>query len=572
MKPLYPLVLIALVVAWSDDGLAQVLLAGGHLPVCSSMNPSQCNGAPDWSVDALDHQRYRIDETAIIRFALSQENLSESADLQTWLRLLTALRGETDYNRQELTDRLRQATVEVGHDQASRPLLIDGETLYQRLDDAQWWMLLDHLQLPPDQRREQVQLARSRNRHAREVFQHFVAMAASVSDREKPLIAVSTASSRDPYDAVDFYLQVFEQAGAEVIWLPLDAAMRRARAEGACLQLDRFQAEELGSWQRQRVHPERFNEQLGFCLDGDAGIDLMTRIDGLFLNGGDQWLTLHAFRDQDGQATPELAVLLERVADQAMVIGGTSAGAAVQSKAAMISNGSNIAAMLDGAIAAPPPVPGCERSGQCPAGVVSGSLTWHPPGGLGTAAFGIVDTHFSERQRQFRLLRLLLDSNQRFGLGVDETTAVAIWPGMQSGSYRLQVIGQHALWLIDASSAMVHHDDSGEQITIELLRIASGVDFEFNPEQSATPFASPVPTFDTATCSEMSLATSFNQFATEAGTSRDHNQSCHRLDLDASTSLYWQLLPMADDEPATIGPTRFGWQLGKLLSSAEDVD
>jgi predicted alpha/beta hydrolase family esterase len=34
---------------------------------------------------------------------------------------------------------------------------------------------------------------------------------------KRPLIAVVTASARDPFESIDFYTQVFEQAGADVI-------------------------------------------------------------------------------------------------------------------------------------------------------------------------------------------------------------------------------------------------------------------------------------------------------------------------------------------------------------------
>jgi len=48
------------------------------------------------------------------------------------------------------------------------------------------------------------------------IYRAFVAMAREVSGRERPRLLVSTASGRDPYAAIDFYLALFAQAGAEV--------------------------------------------------------------------------------------------------------------------------------------------------------------------------------------------------------------------------------------------------------------------------------------------------------------------------------------------------------------------
>jgi cyanophycinase len=520
---------------------AGVMLAGGHLPVCSSMSPDQCQNNPSFGPDALDAHRYRLDQPGILRWALAIEGRAGSPDLVPWLALLKSLAKPQPLTRGELIERIRSAEVSWTRPGESGPESRRGDSLYRELDDASWWMLLDHLQLPPGERREQVQLDASRHPASIEILRRFVALAARNSERERPLIAVSTASSRDPYDALDFYLQAFEQAGAEVVWLPLDAAVRRARSEHNCTGLAHYQAIELGSHDRARVWPEHFRRQQAFCLDADAGLEIAARADGIFLNGGDQWLTLHAFRDRNGSPTPELSMLLRRLERGDLALGGTSAGAAVQSGPNMISNGSNSAALLHGAVAAAPPAAGCRPGKTCPEGLRADSLTFHPPGGLGSVPFAIVDTHFSERQRQFRLLQLLVDSGQRFGLGVDETTALIITRTDQAGLLEFEVIGAEAAWLIDIGSARL----TGRQpLTIDdvaLLRLRAGSRMQFDSEDGLDSASGPKSSGPATECSALASGQSFNQLLPAAGA--EFPALCHTLALDGSRTATSRLWP-----------------------------
>lgn len=499
--------LLTLLVAMSDHGQARILLVGGHLPICTSTSTDQCTTRVDWDDQALSGHRYRIDHTAALRWALETASHHDEAALHQWLRLLGSLADDElgELKRSELIELLVSAEIEPDEAGSST---ISGKALYQGLDDGEWLALLDHLQVGSEQQREMVALHDSRNADAIAIFEHFVTMAARHSERQRPLIAISTASSRDPYAALEFYLQAFEQAGAEVVWLPLDAAVRRARSEQNCLDLARYQAIELGSHQRQQIHPQRFDEQIQFCLDRKAGARLLAEVDGLFLNGGDQWLTLHAFRDRDGQATAELEILLERLDENDMVLGGTSAGAAVQSAADMISNGSNVAALRMGALASAPPRPGCERSGRCPQGLAGDQLTYHPPGGLGSVPFAIVDTHFSERQRQLRLSRLLVDSDQSLGIGVDETTAVEIKPTENKHDWDLQVIGAAAAWLLDTRAAAVNRQDPFELRHARLVRVPAGQSLRLQTDGLPYPVSKSVDKPEE--CTELDSALSFN--------------------------------------------------------------
>jgi len=435
---------LALVFLLPAIGQAQLMLAGGSLPVCSSMSPEQCADLPEWPTDALRAHAFRVNADNLERWQNSLDTGAQTAS--GWIDLLQQI-GETEaLSRRELTRRI----------QAARGANLSGQQLLDQSDARAWSQLLDHLQEPVVDQREHVRLDDSKRRESVEIFRAFVAMAAERNGRERPLIAVSTASSRDPYDALEFYLQVFAQAGADVVWLPLDGAVRAARDAGQCNQLGKHQAAVLGSWERARVYPDLYAEQTNFCRQPEAGSALMRQIDGLFLNGGDQSLTLQAFLTPDGHSTPEHELLIQRLHAGDLVLGGTSAGAAVQSGPVMISNGSSTRALLDGAVERSPPPASCDRAGNCPAGLGGDSLTFRR-GGLGSFEAGIVDTHFSERWRQFRLLQLLTQTGTGLGLGVDETTAVIAEQVFSSEQRpKLTTVGAGSAWLIDLGQIVVH--------------------------------------------------------------------------------------------------------------------
>ena len=53
-------------------------------------------------------------------------------------------------------------------------------------------------------------------------------------------------------------------------------------------------------------------------------------------------------------------------------------------------------------------------------------LTYRAGGGSGLFNIGILDTHFSERDREARLALLTAYTGTRFGFGVDEATALMV--------------------------------------------------------------------------------------------------------------------------------------------------
>jgi cyanophycinase len=304
--------------------------------------------------------------------------------------------------------------------------------------------------------REVVDFAGSKNAASKSIYLHFVAMAKAAhvartkQISKRPHIVVLTSASEDPFDAVDFYLGAFQQAGAEVTWLPLDAAVR-ASFGGDCAALSQVRKSLTGSPDRDAIYPDLALQQTRFCQDRSQLRQILARADGVFFNGGDQSLSKAAWFD-DQKAIAELTLLQTRLRAGTLVIGGTSAGTAVMSVGAMISNGESTTALLRGAMARAAPPLDCGKRGNCPEGLREDDLTYDASGGLKLFPLGVLDTHFAARQRHGRLAKLLIDSQNRFGFGVDETTALLV--AATASGYRLRALGAGAVWIFDAQNAV----------------------------------------------------------------------------------------------------------------------
>jgi cyanophycinase len=124
-------------------------------------------------------------------------------------------------------------------------------------------------------------------------------------------------------------------------------------------------------------------------------------------------------------------------------VGGTSAGAAVMS-ASMITGDERF--------------PGGSRASSVEAGpsvtIARDNVVLEE--GLAFLPGAIVDQHFVRRRRHSRLISAVLESPERLGVGIDESTALEVDP---DGCWR--VLGDSVAVIYDARRAMVGADDGG---------------------------------------------------------------------------------------------------------------
>jgi cyanophycinase len=158
--------------------------------------------------------------------------------------------------------------------------------------------------------------------------------------------------------------------------------------------------------------------------------------------GGDQGKLMKAF---EGTGVPE--VIARRYRDGA-VVGGTSAGAAVMS-AVMLTGDADLQSITVGATKTAP--------------------------GLGLWPEVIVDQHHLKRQRQNRLISLVLEHPTLVGVGIDERTAAIV-----SGR-RFEIVGESSVLVIDARRATIESRAAGtlsaaRDITVHVLTSGMGME------------------------------------------------------------------------------------------------
>lgn len=449
--------LILLVAASSGSARELWLIGGGADPVCASTDPQECQ--PEKRDEALRYfdqqQSLRVNKFQVTQarrdalFALPRWNGGDERR-DFFFRQLDALRAK-------MSDRV----MEQPEWHALLQAMVLTEDELQLFDDA-----FEFRPVGADGRtqRDSVYLNGS-DAPAQALYRDFVALAAQHSHVRKPLVLVITASSQNVFGSVYYYLSLFEQAGAQVDWLALEPAVARSRD---CADLDTLRYAENGSYARDARYPELAAVQRDQCAHPEKMRALIDRADGIFIDGGDQTLTIRSLQLTPGVFTDLGKRLLARI-DAGVPLGGTSAGTAVQSGNAagtlpMISNGTTSHALRYGALAGEPSSAGCPMTKPCTLNVPTDQVTYRASGGLRTFELGVLDTHFFERQREGRQVRLLLDSDTPFAFGIDESTVLHVRDG-PDGTKLLRVQGHGGVWILDVRGARVEQDDEHWQAT-----------------------------------------------------------------------------------------------------------
>lgn len=455
-----------------------LMLVGGGLNTCSSFSLKNCKKKP-FGDQHLASILYVFSSESVERFLksapISTLPISDQNNIRAKLLNIYSKSGSAKLNRRQL----REAFESVGE--------LDW---FRQLPDPQYYSLLDSLEvLQKDQngerKHEKTALMQSRDPASIEIYQRFVGQAKlrMTDNKVKPTVLVLTASSRDPFEVADFYTSVFEEAGANVIWLPLDKTYQQAKALerkgfAGCAKLEELRQRNV-SFYRERIYPNRTKYQAQLCQDEAAVTQLIQSAQGLFINGGDQSLTLAALKHSDGSDSIELAMIKSQLKKGKLIVGGTSAGTAVQAggqfnarPVVMLTNGDPKLAMQRGAFANPPPSQRCLAQSQCGSGLLTGDLTYNAQGGLGLFSLGLLDTHFSERDRESRLAVFAAITQQRFAFGVDEATALLV-KLHENGDHGFEVQGANGVFVIDRQVG--HYRTTQKSANSQVKREVSGL-------------------------------------------------------------------------------------------------
>ncbi|TRX55169.1 cyanophycinase [Thalassomonas sp. M1454] len=454
---------------------SKLFLVGGGLKTCSSQNQKQCKENVNF-VTAKQESVYRVAENQTKLFNDYAHHFSEieQITINNILLKINKLYGSKDITKSQLRESIKK---------------FDTQKVINSLNDFKYYLLHDLIEIGQFENnlrtKERSNLKASKDLFSQEIYNTFVDYSQQIANGKKPKVVVLTASARDPFEAADFYQSVFEQAGANSQWLPLDATLNQAWQSPnitVCDNLEKLRLEQNGSTNRAVVYPDLVEQQKQACLNPALILEAIKNADGVFINGGDQSLTRKAFINNDGTENQILTAIKQKLNQGKLIVGGTSAGTAVMSgnsylnsPTVMVSNGTSEAALNRGAKADMLPVEGCQKTNQCAQNLLNTDLTYNSQGGLGLVNFAIMDTHFSERGRQGRVAVLAKHTNASFVLGVDEATAAVIdWP-TQDKPIQFKVIGAKGVFVLQPKAervANIHYLTRGDSAEIEGKHIA----------------------------------------------------------------------------------------------------
>ncbi len=166
----------------------------------------------------------------------------------------------------------------------------------------------------------------------------------------------------------------------------------------------------------------------------DSVVSILNSAGGIFFTGGVQSRLMNRIR---GTRTEQ--IIRSLYFDKNKIVGGTSAGAAVQSQL-MITGEGDFSRMVGDNVETQP--------------------------GLGLLDEIIIDQHFTTRQRQNRLISLVIEY-RKIGIGIDEDTAILMHPDRT-----LDVFGSGPVMIYDPRPASIPTSDSNQVLSIHPLRLS----------------------------------------------------------------------------------------------------
>jgi len=304
------------------------------------------------------------------------------------------------------------------------------------------------------------------DRNSASIYQNFLTATQRKADQKqagsKPKIGIVTASAENPFNDRDIFYYAFKSLGADVVWLPIEGGLRQAIDQQLCEFAPIFYADyaNRGSLRdyshMDLLYPDLAAQQITFCKNNASALNQeLIKLDGIFFAGGNQTRHLESFITKQSinsvqSSSEQLRLLQKQYADGHLVVAGSSAGDAVQSggqwrgrSVPMIGGGDSVRVLRHGYRQIDGPEPE-EPSAK-------GSFAKN--GGLGFFRFGVLDSHFSQRAREARLVRLVADSGVDYGFGVDENTALVVHASAADGSHHMRVVGAGGVFIVDARQA-----------------------------------------------------------------------------------------------------------------------
>ncbi|MGL5083152.1 MAG: cyanophycinase [Microcoleaceae cyanobacterium] len=277
------------------------------------------------------------------------------------------------------------------------------------------------------------------------IYEKVIQLARGAENAKIGIFTTAQTSAENAEASGQFYIENFRTLypNIDVIWIPFH----------------------IGNCQAQKNSPDLVN--------------LINSRNTFVFSGGDQALIVTCFFEENSiTQTRTESKVFEALKTQYInnsVMVGTSAGTTVQAGIPMITEGESYEALLND------PVP---LIGSPPR---SRTLYYNPLGGFNFFTYGITDTHFSERERQGRIIRLAAEFNVAFAFGVDENTALIVTDS-DTEPDTLDVIGEHGVSIFNLSAAKVIEHNGYWSISNVLMSYLTDGD-QYHPQSQTVTIA-----------------------------------------------------------------------------------
>lgn len=328
---------------------------------------------------------------------------------------------------------------------------LSGHSLFLSMTESELAMILDHLEFAQvDHANRRVKESVIINPKIESPSINFAKQVIRLSkSKDKPAnILVATLGYRDSFADVDAYIALFGQLGADVNWLPIDAALNRLLHDGArCEQLTDYRAKFMQSYDRKRIYNDLIDLQLAFCRDSNRFNKAINQADIVVLVG-DKPRLLKASLMNNNQESSLLSLIRQRMKkNQLAVVAVANMAKGMVGKSqsgAVILSGNSEYAMLNGTLSEAQKQRTCKDYGSCEQDY---NTVVYQQGGLGLIDFPVVDIQVSSHGNIARLAKVAVDSGHKRSLSIDKETAVLISPQQRGIVY--QVIGQHGVMYLE---------------------------------------------------------------------------------------------------------------------------
>lgn len=443
-----------------------IMLSGGGLEFCSHASGEACSLQTKATIPGFP-KTYELSQQSLTKLQASAVFTQQSETLK--LQLNTVF--EYFYANELSVD-----GVSGIRDAFNQALGEDGGSFFVNLPNDVFYGIQDFTELPSKTPyRFQFNSASS----SQQLLARFMHESEKRRGNQHPLtIVLVTAGYRDALSAAQYYQTLFTQLATEITpnqpfiieWLPLDIALAQAlvlekRGFKACHLLDKLKAEHQ-LYNRTAIWPELTSQQQDFCTHPGQFATMLNSAHGLFIAGGDAQRLLDSLEGLDEYIIDPIT---HKVMSQTLFVAGDGAGAHVLSGGVfanrpvpIITGGKTKVALIRGGFALPPVSEGCEKAQNCTNSLIEDDLTFSQGGPFNLLPFAIVDTEFSEHDRIGRLALLSAQTKTRFGIGIDQKTAVLI--SSNGADLSFNAMGSGGVMFLDMQDAIFKSQSGKHQL------------------------------------------------------------------------------------------------------------